>query len=91
MSKKVIRMSELISLLKFCLVNCFLFDIPHCFVLLIVCVCVCVYLQNAGAIIGKGGSNIKRLRTDVSSLSGRFSSPMRRRSHYSVTSDSCCF
>ena len=41
-SKKVIRMSELISLLKFCLVNCFLFDIPHCFVLLIVCVCVCV-------------------------------------------------
>ena len=30
--------------------------------------CVFVLLQNAGAIIGKGGSNIKRLRVDVSVL-----------------------
>ena len=28
-----------------------------------------VYFQNAGAIIGKGGANIKRLRTDVSRVS----------------------
>ena len=42
-SKKVTRISELISLLKFYLVNCFLFHIPHCFVLLMcVCVCVCI-------------------------------------------------
>ena len=25
-----------------------------------------LFFQNAGAIIGKGGSNIKRLRSDVS-------------------------
>lgn len=31
----------------------------------------CHLFQNAGAIIGKGGTNIKRLRSDVSTFWGK--------------------
>lgn len=39
-----------------------------CFIVAILFSNDCLYSQNAGAVIGKGGKNIKALRTDVSTF-----------------------